>query len=268
MFSISTFRSAGSPGPLDRKIPSGSAARTSSGRFSRIDRQPAAFFHQTFQDVPLHPVVHDGYGIFGVFRTHGVDLFGGHLGHLVMFFRRGQEGLDLVFRSIRRHHHALDGPVGADPAGQRPGIHPGEHRDVVLFQEFQYRAFIPPAGGLIAQFVHDQPFVAASVRLVKDLVAAVVADQGICEDDDLPTVRRIRKGFLIAAHAGREHDLSDGPAVTVQGAFIDAAVFQYQFAFYFLHTTPSFITNRPSTMVATAMPLQCFPLKGVTLPRV
>ena len=98
---------------------------------------------------------------------------------------------------------------------------------MVPLEELHDGPFVAPAARLIAQFVHDQPFVAASVRLVKDLVAAVVADQGICEDDDLPTVRRIRKGFLIAAHAGREHDLSDGPAVTVQGAFIDTAILQH-----------------------------------------
>lgn len=103
-----------------------------------------------------------------------------------MFFGSGQKSLDFVVRSICRHQHPLKGPVGPDPPGQRPGIHTGQHRDIVLFQEFQHRAFIPPAGGFVTQFADDQPLVAAAVTLAEQVVAAVVPDQGIGEDDDLP----------------------------------------------------------------------------------
>ena len=185
-----------------------------------------------------------------------------------MFFRSGQESLDFVIRSIRRHQHSLEGPVRPDPPGDGPGIHTCKHRDIVLFQEFHHRALIPPAGRFVAQFADDQPFVAAAFALIEEIIAAVVADQGIGEDDDLPTERGVRQSLLIAGHAGGEHHFSHCLVGAVEGPLIDASVLQYQFAFYFLHTTPSFITNRPSTMVATAMPLQCFPSKGVTLPRV
>ena len=65
----------------------------------------------------------------------------------------------------------------------------------------------------LARFAHDHAGRLQTVRLEVVVVYAVVADQGVGEEDDLASVGGVAQDLLVAGHAGVENDLAGGPAL-------------------------------------------------------
>ena len=83
--------------------------------------------------------------------------------------------------------------------------------------------------GKVAMLPDDKAGGLYALGLVVLFANSVVADQGICESDKLPGVRRVGQHFLVPGHAGVEDDLSVGLYVGPKGfAGMDGTVFQHQ----------------------------------------
>ena len=71
-----------------------------------------------------------------------------------------------------------------------------------------------------ALFADDE---AGDLRLVVDALGVLIVDAGVADlrrghRHDLTGVRRIGQHFLVAGHAGREHDLTDGAGIGAEGS--------------------------------------------------
>ena len=142
-----------------------------------------------------------------------------------MPFRRGKELLDVFIRHIIRNDDALKRTVSPDAARNGPRVHISKDRNMVLFKEGKDRSFVAPRTRFIAEFINDKPFIAAAIPLIKNGIAAIVADERIGKDYNLSAERRVRQGFLIAAHACCEDDFTNSRMVPIKGSFIDTTIF-------------------------------------------
>ena len=107
------------------------------------------------------------------------------------------------------HHAALP-----DDAGQVAGVDALDADGIVLFQKAVQRLLTAPVGGGGAGFAHDVALCPNAVGLHIIVVHAVVADEGIGLGDDLAVVAGVGQGLLKAHHAGGEHHLAHGHALS------------------------------------------------------
>ena len=62
--------------------------------------------------------------------------------------------------------------------------------------------------GVFAVFPHDETGYLDTPRFEVPGIDAVVANEGVGQHHDLPSVGRVRERFLVARHAGVEYDLA------------------------------------------------------------
>ena len=82
-----------------------------------------------------------------------------------------------------------------------------------------------PVGRLLAAFLDDEGGHVDFFGFHVLGVDAVVADERIGKDYNLSAERRVRQGFLIAAHACCEDDFTNSRMVPIKGSFIDTTIF-------------------------------------------
>ena len=91
---------------------------------------------------------------------------------------------------------------------QRPGIHPGNGRDLrTAKQRSELKRIVNHGGGCIG---HDESAKPWAHRLVIGKETAVVADQGVRHDHDLARVRRIGADLLVAGLASIDDEVAPG----------------------------------------------------------
>src|SRR5271163_4914022 len=86
----------------------------------------------------------------------------------------------------------------AQMAHQRASINVGEYWNLETFQELVGDLLRTPVGTHARELAHDQAFNVRACGFVVIRVGAVIADFGIGENDNLPSVGRIGENFLIA----------------------------------------------------------------------
>ena len=209
---------SGSPGPFERKMPSGVRASTSAaGVDAGHDVHVAAGPGEVTQDRALDAeVVGDD-----VERRIGVA---------VRVRRRGGDRRDEVL-AVGRLAHARRGAhrrlVGAERAGHRTvvaqvageaaGVDARDRRDPVPGEERVERLGGPPVAVAAGEVADDHALTERRRRLVVVGVGAVVADVRVGERDDLSGVARVGDDLLVARQRGVEHDLA-GPGGEHVGA--------------------------------------------------
>jgi hypothetical protein len=236
---------AGSPGPLDRKMPSGLCERTSLAvAVAGHDRHLGALFGELAQDVALGAVV-DG---------DDVELGVLDLAVALVPFPRGLVpvvGLAVVTSLARSrpfeagevlelgdHRGLVEEAVGlvgddavrhalfADAGGQRPRVDAGDADDVALLQpgvEPLDRPVVGRVGDVGAQHRAADARERRHVhRLDVLVVGADVADVREGEGDDLAGIGGIGEDLLVAGHRRVEADLARGVADGADAVALEA----------------------------------------------
>ena len=166
------------------------------------------------QNIKLDPAIQRGdrvllIGLPGL-PALGPNIFflGGDLAHPVGTDHR-RYGIDFLLEAggvkIRRGDDRLHRALLPQMTGQRAGIDPLDRHDFI-FVEIVNEALCGPVIGVVtAEFLDHKPLHMDLVGFHVFVVDAVIADQRIGHDHDLPCIRRIRQDFLIAAHSGVEY---------------------------------------------------------------
>ena len=103
---------------------------------------------------------------------------------------------------------AAQAAVGAQVAGERPGVDAGDGRDAVVAQQRRELAGVLEDGG--RRVGDDQGPEPRPERLVVGGEPAVVADERIGHDDDLAGVRRVGADLLVAGLARVDDEVAAG----------------------------------------------------------
>ena len=120
----------------------------------------------------------------------------------------------------------------AQNTGQAAGINPRQADNAFLLQVGIQRTVTAPVGRIIARFAHDKAGNPALARLKVVCIQAIVADERIGHADALSVIGRVGQHFLIARHAGIEHDFRNRCALCTDAyAFKQRAVSQQEIGF-------------------------------------
>ena len=117
--------------------------------------------------------------------------------------------------------------VGSQMANQGAGVDLGEHGNGIALHVLVGDLFGAPVGADRGEFAHDQALDVGLRGFVVGVVGSVVADLGICENDDLTGIGRIGSDFLITGKRSIEDYFTlafAGVAMTL--AEEDAPVFE------------------------------------------
>ena len=116
----------------------------------------------------------------------------------------------IVLRGLGAEDAAAHRAGVADMADERARVDAGDGGDAAVAKPVEPAAL--GGGGVlgVAGVAHDRRAGVDAVRLHGLLGDAVVADHRVGEGDELPRVRGVGDGLLVAGHRGVEDDLADG----------------------------------------------------------
>ncbi len=231
---------AGSPGPLEKKTPSGPCSPTpSTSSMVAVAGSTCTSMPRSRHELGSHRldaevegsdgeagVAHGRDGIRLARRDLGCERGSCHLGARA---HRLEERLDRSAGGVAAEEAHPHRPPLAKVSCQRPGVDLAHADDALVGELVLELAGGAPVGrpeGGVAHDVARRPDARALVVLAVD---AGVADVRGRHDDDLPVVARVGEGLLVAGHAGREDRLSDGLAERAVGrASEGAAVLEHE----------------------------------------
>ena len=253
---------AGSPGPLERKMPSGSRSRMRLSRHRPGNRRdPAADVDQVAEDVPLHAEVEgddvrspdrsvlareraraNGAGgvLIDEIRAVQAKLPGERLArhHLARQVAADQAGAlpGLVHQAgvvqVGGGENSLHRPLDPGQANQGSGVDSLEADDAVPGQERIERLLCTEVAGPAAQLAnHESPDPGATALPIL-VIDPVVADLGIGHGHDLAMIGGVGEDLLVSRHARVEDDLAIDLAPGAEGpAGEDRSVLECEFRY-------------------------------------
>ena len=134
------------------------------------------------------------------------------LGHEVLVLPAGhgagRRAGGVLVELARRGDDPAQAAVGAQMAGQRPRVDPGDGRDAVVAQQGRELAGVLEHGG--RGVGHDQRAQPRTAGLVVGDEPAVVADERVGHDHDLAGVRGVGADLLVAGLAGVDDEVAAG----------------------------------------------------------
>ena len=158
-----------------------------------------------------------------------VGRLGGHARHVVgvavapLPAQRGEPRVGRLAGQDGAHHDA----GGAQSAGDRAGVYAADAGHALVREEPVEGHRAEGVAGFRVVLPDDEARDLHAARLEVALVDAVVADQRVGRDDDLPGVRRVGQHLLVAGHGGVEDDLAEGVGLGAEGAAgVRGAVFE------------------------------------------
>ena len=99
-------------------------------------------------------------------------------------------------------NHAAHHAMGTQMPHQGSRVDFSQHRDCVPLHVLVRHLLRAPVRTDDRELADDQPFDKRLSRLIIRVVGAVIADLGICENDDLPGIGRIGSDFLVTGKRG------------------------------------------------------------------
>ena len=116
---------------------------------------------------------------------------------------------DLLQVRIGGDYGSLDGSAGPDLDDQLAGVDSGDAGNPVESEELIDGPAVVHGRGLLAVLPHDKSTGVDGPGLEVLLCDSIVPDQGVCHDEDLSLVGRVRETLLISAHSGSKNNFPD-----------------------------------------------------------
>ena len=166
----------------------------------------AVIGRQTDENILLQSAVKKGYLVLTV--PVCIWISGRYSFDLILVHRFCQSFLNEIFASVSRNDDSFHDALHADHSCDRSCIYIVEAWHMVSFNEIRNLFLAFPVARMLCDLIQDISCSSRFPVLHEKIIRTVVADQRICQCQDLSFIRRIRKAFLVSCHARIEYELS------------------------------------------------------------